>query len=273
MEFSIGSSDPALRPCPVCGANDRGTRMVLGHLPSKYGPQTYELGLCLQCELIVQSPLPSDDEFRAMYVDGMQFHLPAYQGERAKGAQQFYTNRMQALLDGIGKTPDTPVGVLEIGGGLSWLAHAAKTLCPQSRTVAQDVSPEAQQQCPWVDHYLVGELEAFLPSLRQLGPFDVISLTHVIEHLPDPMRTLGICRELLSPQGVVFITAPHRPVGWTPAGPFSVWADWGYSHVPMHLQYFNERNIRQAANQAGLAVAHYTTKAEAGQALEAWLRR
>jgi SAM-dependent methyltransferase len=43
-------------------------------------------------------------------------------------------------------------------------------------------------------------------SLRQIGHVDVIVLFDVIEHLPEPIETLDLCRQHLNPGGIIVIT-------------------------------------------------------------------
>lgn len=47
------------------------------------------------------------------------------------------------------------------------------------------------------------------------GPYDVITLLDVLEHLPDAMRGLDLVRELLTPGGRVLVTVPALPALWT----------------------------------------------------------
>ena len=65
------------------------------------------------------------------------------------------------------------------------MCRAAKRLDRSCKTTAQDVSKEVANECGWVDQYLVCRISD--AQLDLLAPFDVISLTHVIEHLPDPV--------------------------------------------------------------------------------------
>jgi SAM-dependent methyltransferase len=48
----------------------------------------------------------------------------------------------------------------------------------------------------------------------QLGDgFDVITLYHVLEHVPDPLATVRKCRQLLNPGGLLVIAVPNDLVG------------------------------------------------------------
>jgi hypothetical protein len=161
--------------------------------------------------------------------------------------------------------------ILEVGAGLSWMCRAAKVVNPANRTVAQDITSEAVPECPWVDHYHVGDITE-PGALDARAPYDVISLTHVIEHLLDPVDVLKRLRQLIAPAGRIFITAPHRPLGWKRGSDLSVWRDWSYNHVPAHVQYFSCGSMNTAARRAGLELIHWSEDHEEGQAFEAYLQ-
>jgi hypothetical protein len=135
--------------------------------------------------------------------------------------------------------------------------------------VAQDVSAECKNECPWADFYVVGEISDRL--VQQIGPYDVISLTHVIEHLTDPVEVLQVLSTLITGTGCIFITAPHRPKNWNRESPISQWSSWSYNHVPGHLQYFSESAMKSAALRSKLVLAEWSMH-EDGQAFEAILR-
>ena len=265
------SSNRTMRDCPVCGPGCGPAPTLLGRLDSRFGAATYDLVHCQGCELIFLSPLPEQSVFERMYIQDGQFDEPAYRGPRAAAIHGFYKGRAVALLTATGGVR-RPQRVLEIGAGLSWMSFAAKSLCAKLRTVAQDLSAEVAGECTWVDRYLVGELASCLPEIQQLGPFQVISMTHVIEHLPDPVATLNICRAVLDEKGIVFITAPYRPKGWDTGAAFSVWERWSYNHVPAHLQYFNAAQHEGLRSGPAWRLATFEASAEEGQAFECWLR-
>lgn len=251
-----------MRPCPICQSTSSRT---IGTLQNTFpGPQSrpaYDLVECAACDLIYLSPLPLPSDLDAIYL-GPQFDY--YTEETIRPAVEFYGGRIRALSEALGKPQK--LSVLEIGAGPAWLSRAAKEVEPASFTVAQDVTPEMAAKCPWVDRYLVTSADS--SEIDAAGPYDVISLTHVIEHLPDPVGMLRRIRKIN--RGLIFITAPHRPVAWK--GTIEEWASYSYNHVPAHLQYFSEKAMRAAAATAGLELRHWDATSEDGQAFEAWLR-
>lgn len=251
-----------MRPCPVCNeiaTQDLGeiTNTKIANLERS----SYHLLHCRDCDVVYLSPLPTTRDLNVIYIDESQFDY--HSDEQARIIVDFMAERLRALSDRMNLTGDP--AVLEIGAGFAWMGRAAKQNFPHSRTVAQDITPEVAQKCSWVDHYIVGSADD--PRIDSLGPYDVISMTHVIEHLPDPGAMLR--RLLPVTRGMIFITAPHRPVRWD--GTIASWRNYSYNHVPAHLQYFSEQGMRRLAEANGFNLAFWDANSEEGQALEAWL--
>src|SRR5205807_2411751 len=59
---------------------------------------------------------------------------------------------------------------------------------------------------------LAGDVEALdLPPQS----FDVITLFHVLEHVPDPGKLATVCHALLRAQGILVIAVPNDVLAWT----------------------------------------------------------
>ncbi len=262
-----------IRPCPVC-ANTRVVTIgelktnFLGHLSRT----EYALARCPACELLYISPAPSDADLRAIYIESGQFDDPVYTDPaRVALIVEYMNGCFRRVLKRSGQGDRDAVVVLEIGAGLAWMCRTAKAVNPANITVAQDISPEAVEKCPWVDFYILGDV--FDAAIDARAPYDVISLTHVIEHLVDPVAVIARCKSLLRRHGVIFITAPHRPIGWKDqASDISAWEKYSYNHVPAHIQYFSKKSMRRLAEETRCALDYWNHDHEEGQAFEAWLR-
>jgi SAM-dependent methyltransferase len=267
------SDAAAIRPCPVCG-NSRGR--IIGPLKNTFvlslSQGKWDFVQCKDCELLYISPAPSDADLRIIYVDSGQFDDPAYTDPaRVALIIEYMNGSFRNVVERSGRKADEPVAVLEVGAGLAWMCRAAKVVNPENVTVAQDISPEAVDKCPWVDAYIQGEITD--AGIDRRAPYDVISLTHVIEHLVDPVGVIRRCKSLLRPDGVIFVTAPHRPIGWRDAETdIAAWEKYSYNHVPAHIQYFSKKSMRKLAENAGCALDRWSHASEEGQAFEAWLR-
>jgi SAM-dependent methyltransferase len=77
--------------------------------------------------------------------------------------------------------------------------------------------------------------------------FDAITLAHVIEHLPDPIKTLKECFRILKPGGkIVLITPNNRSLGQN-----IFRDDWLYLDPPRHLFIFSPLAIKVCLEEAG----------------------
>ena len=265
----------AARNCPLCGSAGNGTTRV-GPLKTTVAVELqrdrYDLVCCNACTLLFLSPAPSARDLNAMYVDSIQFGDAVYTDpERIRGIVEYMTDCLTRMSGRSRRRTRDPIAILEVGAGLAWMCRAAKLLDPKCRTVAQDISPEATARCAWVDRYVQDDV--FSPALAQYAPYDVVSLTHVIEHLVDPVPVIRRCVDLLRPDGIVFITAPHRPIGWNERSPdIAAWETYSYNHVPAHTQYFSKRSMQALAQRTGCVLDFWSDAHEQGQAFEAWLR-
>jgi SAM-dependent methyltransferase len=87
-------------------------------------------------------------------------------------------------------------------------------------------------------------------ELRSDRRWDVVFMSHVIEHVLDPVETIARVRELLEPGGVAYVETPN-------AGSLDarLWgAGWGLVHYPRHLWLFTRATLRRLLEGAGLIV-------------------
>jgi len=99
-----------------------------------------------------------------------------------------------------------------------------------------------------------GTLES--AALRD-GAFDAVTVSHVIEHVPDPIATLRECARVLGPRGRVVVVTPNLgSLGHAAFGQACVHLD-----PPRHLQLFSAAGLRYCAERAGLHVRECRTTA------------
>lgn len=233
-----------------------------------YSRDTFTLIEC-SCSLVYLSPLPTERDFATMHVDSTQFDSSVYTGEqRVADVMGYIGGCLRSIVDER-HLHGQPLRVLEVGAGLAWMSRAAKKLNLVCETVAQDITPEGRNLCPWVDRYIVAPTETLRPD--DIGRFDLISATHTFEHVPYPVEFLTHLNSLLKPGGKIFLTMPHRPRRWN--GGIQQWLGYSYNHVPGHLQYFSRSSMQMVAEKAGLAITHFDASQEKGEAMEVRLAK
>lgn len=124
-------------------------------------------------------------------------------------------------------------------------------------TVGVDVSDEAarQAEAKGIPVVLGDLLTVDLPR----ASFDLVIMTHSLEHLHAPGPTLDRIRELLRPGGVVQVTVPNfASLGARAFGPY-----WYSLELPRHLTHFTPRTLREILVRRGFEVVrlrHYQTR-------------
>ncbi len=95
------------------------------------------------------------------------------------------------------------------------------------------------------------------PGTFPAGSFDVVFMSHVIEHVPDPQETIRECHRLLCSGGALFILTPNTDsLGHQRFG-----RNWLHLDPPRHLHLFNSQNLSKLCSDVGFAPVHCTTTA------------
>ena len=97
-----------------------------------------------------------------------------------------------------------------------------------------------------------------LAELVQAGEaaFDVIVLSHVIEHLPDPIHTLTTLRGLLAVGGRLVLTTPNA----LSLGSRIFRASWRGLEPPRHFNLFSPASLGQILSHAGFEIERISTE-------------
>lgn len=214
----------------------------------RYG-RTGELVRCLDCGFLECPSLAHAlDYYEALEDRG-------YEESRAPRALQ-----MRKLLESLGLAAGARL--LDVGAGSGILVEQA--LAAGYR--AEGIEPS---------HWLVEAArerglpvhEGALPSPAIRGPYDVVTLVDVIEHVSQPVELLAQARALLAPGGVVAIVTPDlgsvaaRAMGWR----------WWHFRVA-HIGYFDRGTLGRACARAGLRVERFSRPAWYFEAAYLWER-
>jgi SAM-dependent methyltransferase len=132
--------------------------------------------------------------------------------------------------------------------------------------VGIEPDPAARALAGRIGEVFAGTAEA-LPETIAGREFDVVLLSHVLEHCIDPAAALRNVKRMLAPRGAAIIEVPNNgALGFEMYGP-----TWFFADIPRHLQFFTESSLRKALGQAGLRVTRVLYTGYTRQFAPQWL--
>ena len=206
---------------------------------------------CQSCGLVQIAPIPAPGDLRNYYAIGYR-ESGRYGSEQASASQfprdnLFYFNRGESattlLASFVGpRAREGMLRVLDIGAGFGHTLHSLTRRYPGSESFAVEISE------PCVHHLMsLGVTVYTAPAAEVISAlkerFDLIILSHVLEHLPDPVGTLAALRRLLLPGGLLYIEVPNIPPDSLTRYPKHKW--FPRADEP-HITFFSRETLRAA---------------------------
>ena len=235
--------------CP-CGSRD----LAAPERAFRIGDIGFGLRRCRRCRRMLLDPRLAPGEIWAAYSDEYYGAGPRkFIGPIERVIARFRDRRAAFAARLPAGIPDHGTRrVLDIGcGSGQFLARLAHRGCVCHGT---ELSAETGKRAAMVPglKLRLGPLEA---ETYAPGAFDIISIWHVLEHLPDPDRVLGYCRRWLAPGGALLIAVPNA--GSWQASLFG--GSWFHIDPPRHLHHFNRESLTTVLVTAGFRVERIRT--------------
>lgn len=254
--------EPA-RVCPLCSSPQLKKHLVVGDIwQSK--PGQLRLDACRGCGHVFQNPRLS--------LAGLGFYYrDFYDGLGEDGTEvlfdaegQPYGSRADFVLaHGI------PESWLDVGCGHGHFCHAIKERLPSARVDGLDLSDgvEDARRRGWLDKAHTGLFPDMATELA--GTYDVVSMSHYLEHTRDPQAEVRAAATALRPGGMLFIEVPD-PSSWLGRALGRFWLPW---FQPQHQHFVQLESLQQLMREEGLepiasqrAEAHIPTEGVLGTA-------
>ncbi len=132
--------------------------------------------------------------------------------------------------------------VLEIGCATGELAAATRQALEVERYEAIELSPAGRQAEAHLDRLYAKPLRELIACGEIASGFDLILMSHVLEHLEDPAAELAAMIQVLKPGGFMFLEVPNGA---------------GNRHLPLddnraHLHFFSASSLSRLLARQGL---------------------
>jgi 2-polyprenyl-3-methyl-5-hydroxy-6-metoxy-1,4-benzoquinol methylase len=228
--------------CPVCGSKKFETFLsVKDHTVSR---ETFQLCRCSNCNFILTSPRPQNGDLGKYYLS--EDYISHTGTAKTLLDKVYLTARKYTLnwkIDLIQKegVKEKTKKLLDFGCGTGDFLKVASQNGFDITGVepSDEARKKAEAQNPKA---------AIYHSLPQAKQYTHITLWHVLEHVPELNETLTSLKNLLSPDGTIFIAVPNHS-SWEGNVYKENWA--GYD-VPRHLWHFSQSTMETLFNKNGL---------------------
>jgi 2-polyprenyl-3-methyl-5-hydroxy-6-metoxy-1,4-benzoquinol methylase len=234
--------------CPLCDSRDMGeigTADCAGH--PLYKPQLPRLQRWLQCRRCTH--IFVDGYFSPAALEVLFAETPAEQrpGHDLEGQRYMWAY----VVETVNRLRAAPAGRwLDVGFGNGSLLTTAEEFGYDVVGLdvrAQNVRP--MRQAGFEVHAV--DFEAF-----KGGPFDVVSMADVLEHLPFPKRALAHAATLMAAGGFLLVSMPNADAyiwrAMTSAGANPYWAE------IEHYHNFGRKRLYSLLAQTGFEPVHYS---------------
>jgi len=220
--------------CPLCGGDPSLFQPFASHAA---GTVVIRYMLCGRCSLVFQSPRPTQPALDRLYQH--EYRKRSHSQELDPRKDRWVQERRARNLAAVVRRYHLQLRRhLDVGSSMGILLAAfSREFGSEGFGVEPGVSDRAEATA--AGQQVVASME-LLPR-QAAGTFDLVTLSHVLEHLPDPVGTLRLIRqEWLAAEGLVLIETPDL-----------------YSHPSFelgHLVAFSDQTLRGALSAAGFEV-------------------
>ena len=212
---------------------------------------------CVSCGYRFANPRPSQAEIAASY-STEDFYDEWIEAEA--GRLRMWSKRLELL-----KRTGPKVRLLDVGAGIGTFLSLARAQFGWD-VVGTEVSASAIGIAR--DRYGIELMPGRIEDLAlSAGAFDLITLWHVLEHVPSPAQTLALCRTLLAPDGLLAVAVPNdddgrfwlvRTKGWLRRREPPPRYESLKPYQEVHLSQFKGRVVERALRSRGFRVEFVT---------------
>ena len=234
------------RECPICSNNESSViyeekfREIIGIDRSNY---IHTLRICQKCGFVFVSPTIAENELADYYAYMSLYDMSLYEFTDSNSLSQ-RVNRYQRIFafihDYIKKDQPELSYILDIGCSTGYLLSLFKT--NRYKVLGVDPSPKCKNIA--INEYGVNVITGTLDTISiQNEKYDVIILSHVLEHIVDLSSFILKLKSILSPKGIIYVEVPDVQNINLPFGYFSF----------EHVNYFSKISLTNLMAKYGLS--------------------
>lgn len=233
------------RECQICSSNrssiiyEEKFREIVGVNRSNY---MHTIRICEKCGFVFVSPTIAENELSDYYAYMSLYDMSIYQFTDHNSLSQ-RINRYQRIFtfinDYIKKSLPELSHVLDIGCSTGYLLSLFKT----NGYKVMGIDPSSKCKEIALQEYGINVRTGTLDTIQiQNEKYDIIILSHVLEHIVDLSYFILKLKSILSPKGIIYIEVPDVQNINLPFGYFSF----------EHVNYFSKSSLKNLMAKNGL---------------------
>jgi len=231
-----------LSNCPICNSN----KFVpfLSCIDNTVSRETFNIVKCEQCSFKFTNPRPEEDIIGRYYKsENYVSHSNTNKGFINSTYQTVRKYTLLKKLQLISKFYKTGY-ILDIGCGTGEFLNT----CKNAKWKTLGIEPDIDARTMAIqNHSLDVREESEIEKLPD-SSFDIITMWHVLEHVPKLNKRVEDLKRLIKPNGIIIIAVPNSD-----SLDAKIYKEnWAAYDVPRHLYHFNPNDINLLFKNHGL---------------------
>ena len=219
--------------CPCCGSSES----IL--VSRKY--LVTGLRRCVKCSLQFRTPTTTAQEnhhfYQEEYAQGFTTEMPSAEGLEVlkkrgfKGTERDYSRALR-IMSALGCRPGSRL----LDYGCSWGYGSWQFAQAGYNVVGFEISVP---RCQYARKNL--NVDAYTDPQKLPAPFDIFFASHVLEHVPSPLKVLEFAESIVRPGGWIVILAPNGSRHFRAKKP----KEWNHLWGMVHPNFLDEVFLQQ----------------------------
>lgn len=233
-----------LSACPICNSSQ--TKLFLVCKDNTVSHETFNIVECISCGFKFTNPRPEKEKLGAYYIsEEYVSHSNTKKGFVNSAYQMVRKYTLLKKLQLISKFNKTGK-ILDIGCGTGEFLKTFKDA--KWDTLGIEPSPDVRKMA--IENYGLDIREEAEIKNLETASFDVITMWHVLEHVPDLNERIEDLKRLIKPNGIIIIAVPNC----TSLDAKIYKESWAAYDVPRHLYHFSPKDIETVFKKHDLKV-------------------
>jgi 2-polyprenyl-3-methyl-5-hydroxy-6-metoxy-1,4-benzoquinol methylase len=224
--------------CPICGCEN--TRITVSELAGRYS-----IRKCGSCSVEFLSPIPDSKELEGIYTSAYykSWGMEASENNIVATMKKATFKKRLATI----KRYCNLGTILDVGTASGFFLEVARDMGFEPYGVELSKYSASLAKQKFGDQRIYNGVLEDAPFPK--GSFDCVTMSDLLEHVTDPVKTLTTAAQFLKPDGILMIMTPNTK-SFSRKTMGTGWAQ----YKAEHLFYFNRQSISFLCGKTGYAI-------------------